>query len=283
MQFIPADINHRSHPRLDWFEERRDFFIRQAFADYFVVFQSFQELYQLYISSRDPVSGACCDLSTSENEELRGLIWNKLTLLVGSEEEKGILWNLKDLCHRLWSDNDSEKAGHGLPHNREGTLIDYLIGSIFHETVKLKENIYILNCYGSDGVRRIVAGVIDQLGQLAFLLGQTGNRLRCILPDLAQNMLLVRLLVEEEEQLLRIWGEDSVDVLSDMFWGEPAHGFCAAGKSYMSGQWYSKALPMFERAMELDRGCDEARTKTYLLRAIIDENSSLLGAHSAPR
>ena len=87
-------------------------------------------------------------------------------------------------------------------------MIDWFIGSIFHEAMKLKENIYILNSYGPSASRispdtaseereedqrpmgfsppqptqcvdikgmlqRIVVAVIDQMEQLVFLFGQT--------------------------------------------------------------------------------------------------------------
>lgn len=291
MQFIPADINCAPRQgREDWFEQRRDFFVRQVFEDFFSILRSFQDLYQMYLSCRTPGVDTCSDLLDKQNEELRNQIWSTLTRMVGTEVEKGPLWQLKDLCHRLWPDG----AGAG---SLEGALIDWLIGSIFHEAMKLKENIYILNSYGpaafrfstpAPGLRlaqmidikglinRIVVDVIGQLEQLSFLFGQTNSMLRTMISTLATNMLLIRFLAEQEEVLQELWGEGAAGVFADMFYGAPAQGFCAAGRSYLNGQWYTKALAMYQRAVSIDSSCDEAIAKVHQLQTIIRQNSALL-------
>ncbi len=303
MQCIPAEvIAGQDKGRPDWFERRRDYFMRQLFADFFPLAVSFQDLYQVYLSCRKPEFNGCSDLLDRRNEELRTQIWDGLTVMVGSEVAKGPLWQLKDLCHRLWPEEE-----HG--HNLEGSLIDWLVGSMFHEAMKLKENIYILNSYGpaafrisgpgnSDAsrshaetasprlarmmdvkglIRRIVVDVIRQMDQLAFLLGQTSYMLRTILSGLTSNMLVVRLLVEQEDVTFELWGEKADAVFADMFYDAPEQGFCAAGRSYLSGQWYARALAMYRRAVAVDAGCDEAFVKVSQLQAILRQNEELLG------
>jgi len=303
MQFIPAGITRsRLQGREDWFEQRRDFFVRQVFDDFFSIIRSFQDLYQLYLSCRKSEVGVCSDLLDKENEELRNRIWDKLTIMVGTEAEKGPLWQLKDLCHRIWPKDKDD-------HNLDGSLIDWLIGSIFHEAMKLKENIYLLNTYGpaafrisepdaGDGagprrmevsvprlaqmmdikglIKRIVVDVIDEMEQLAFLFGQANFMLRTMIPDLSRNMLVIRFLVEREDVVRELWGEGLEAVFEDMFYGAPEQGFCAAGRSYLNGQWYTRALAMYRRAVDIDSGCDEAIAKMYQLQAVIRQNSGLL-------
>lgn len=305
MQFISEDIiRNRQQSRESWFEQRRDFFIRQVFDDFFSILRSFQGLYQVYLSCRKSEASACFDMLDKQNEAHRSQIWQKLTAMVGTEVEKGPLWQLKDLCHRLWPEDESAR-------NLEGALVDWLIGSIFHEAMKLKENIYILNSYGpaafrfsepdaGDGtgllrldvpaprlaqmidikglMKRIVVDVISQMEQLAFLFGQANYLLRTMIPDLLRNMLVIRFLLEQEEVVQELWGEGVDAVFTDMFYGAPEQGFCAAGRSYLNGQWYAQALAMYRRALEIDSGCDEAIAKMYQLQAIIRQNSELLGA-----
>lgn len=301
MQFIPAAGISRNRRRAgeNWFEQRRDFFVCQLFADFFAITRSFQEVYQSYRTCSTAGSGGCCDLLTMQNEGLRCTIWDQLTLMVGTEKEKGPLWHLKDLCHRIWPESEQSQ-------NVEGSLIDWFIGSIFHEAMKLKEDVYLLNSYGpaafkvsdpnvrllqqevpasrlaqimdSKGLtRRIVVNVIKQMEQLAFLFGQANYMLRTMTPSLAQNMLLVRFLVEQEDTVQELWGEGVTALFEDMFFGAPEQGFCAAGRSYMNGQWYPQALSMYQRAVDIDRGCDEAVIKMYQLQAMIRQNSELLG------
>ena len=304
MQFLSANIiRNRQQGREDWFEKRRDFFIRQVFDDFFQIIHSFHGLYGVYLDCRKPEATACSDLLDKQNAELRSRIWDKLTSMVGTEVEKGPLWQLKDLCHRIWPEDEHSR-------NLEGSLIDWLIGSIFHEAMKLKENIYILNSYGpaafrfsdpeaGDGagllrldipvprlaqmmdinglIKRIVVDVINQMEQLAFLFGQTNYMLRTMVPGLSRNMLVIRFLVEQEEVVQELWCEEMDEVFADMFYGAPEQGFCAAGRSYLNGQWYTRGLAMYQRARAIDPGCDEAVAKVYQLQAIIRQNSDLLG------
>lgn len=224
--------------------------------------------------------------------------------MVGTEMEKGPLWQLKELCHRVWPEDEPGK-------NIEASLIDRLMGSIFHEAVRLREDVYILNSYGADAFRdhttdgikgcseqqerspvsrlsrvmdkkglieRIAVDVMRQMEQLAFLFGQTNNMLRTLLAGLSENLLLVRFLVEQEDMVQDLWGEELAALFHDMFSGAPEQGFCAAGRSYMSGQWYTRALVMYRRALELECRCDEATEKIAELEALIQENSAFLGA-----
>jgi hypothetical protein len=283
----------RSSLRVSWFDRHRDFFVRQVFADFFTLMLAFQELYKSYCQCRTSRRGeACCLLIKSEAHE-QCSIWDQLAVMVGSEIEKGPLWQLKDLCQQIWPEGQGRKI--------EDSLMDWLLGSIFHEAMKLKEDVHILNSYGSAAfwqgnaavptavsrltkiidrkglIRRVAIDVMRQMEQLAMLFGQTSNMLRNMLPVLAENILLVRFLVEREDLVEYLWSEELTSVFQDMF-GRPSQGFCAAGKSYMSGQWYTRALVMYRRAQELDGGCSEAATKVEELQQLIQQTGCCLGA-----
>jgi hypothetical protein len=212
--------------------------------------------------------------------------------MVGTEVEKGPLWRLKDLCQQIWPE-DSREQHFG------DSLIEWLISSIFHEAVKLKEDVHILNSYASaafwsDGpapvsrltriidrkglIRRVAVDVMRQMEHLALLFGQTSNMLRTLLPTLAGNSLLVRFLVEHEDMVEYLWSEELTSVFSDMFSGQAAQGFCTAGGSYMSGQWYTRALVMYRRAVAADSDCAEAAAKVDELQQLIRQTSGFLGA-----
>ncbi|WP_456387243.1 hypothetical protein [Desulfolithobacter sp.] len=301
MQYIPSQI-HAENSSRDWFEQRRDHFVRQVVDGFFHVFISFQGIYQVYVS-RCANTASCADMRDKEVETVRRDMWERLTSLVGSETEKGPLWQLKDLCHRVWPETEEQDVS--------GSLLDWLVGSVFHEAMKLKENIYLLNSYGPAAFRmqenpeaqrgvihrlsvlpptrlatvvdarrlvgRIVSDVAGQLEQIGFLFGQANYILRMMMPSLGSNMLVVRLLVEQEDIVRRLWGEDIRQLLADMFSGDAAEGFCAAGRSYLAGQWYSQALTMYQRALEEDSACDEALAKVAQLGVIVRDHSRLLG------
>jgi hypothetical protein len=187
--------------------------------------------------------------------------------------------------------------------------VDWLIGSVFHEAMKLKENIYLLNTYGPAGVQisqrperhfpgllhqpsstpqmsqmldvqglisRVAGDVQSQIEQIGHLLGQTNYILRMMMPELNNNPLVVRLLVEREELIHIFWGERLEELFSDMFHDNPAAGFCLAGRSYMESQWYNQALTVYERALAIDSNCEIALIKTAQVRSILAQNEQLI-------
>jgi hypothetical protein len=101
--------------------------------------------------------------------------------------------------------------------------------------------------------------------------------LRLKMPSLAENSLIVRLLVEQEEIIRILWCEEVEDVFRDMFFGDAAEGFCAAGRSYLKGQWFAQALSMYQRALAADSTCNEALTRMVQLQTVVKENRELLG------
>lgn len=285
-----------------WFEKRRDFFVRKVIDDFFSMYCSFQDVYALYLQCRDPFPLAGSDRLSPGSGVSMFKIWDKLTLLVGSENDKGPLWRLKDLCHLVWPEETYD-------NDRSGSLVDWLIGSIFHEAMKLKENVYLLNRYGTAAYKikehhidipvtalsarasmpRLesmvdVQGVIDtaaadvvkQMEQIAYLFLTSCYMLRMILPRFAENALVVRLLIEKDTLVSRFWGEKPEDIFNDMYCGDAAEGFCRAGRSYLRGQWFFKALQVYKRAINVNPTCDEAITRTVQLQQIVSENKELL-------
>lgn len=293
---LPNAMNGYGAVGGDWFHQQRDRFMRVAFDEFFDLIGAFYELYATYLKYHCDHGGSWTELLDRQSEEVRSRIWNQLTAMVGDENEKGPLWLLKDLCHKVWPET-------GRAHHFTGSLFDWLIGAIFHEAMKLKENIYLLNSYGpaayaiddlSGGylgerrgatfakmidiqglVNRIAADVVRQMEQVGFLFGQANYLLRILLTECTGNTLVIRLLAEREEVVELLWGESLEGILSDMFGGDVTGGFCAAGRSYFSGQWFANALAMYRRALAVDQRCDEAVVKAAQLEAILQENKAL--------
>jgi hypothetical protein len=53
-----------------------------------------------------------------------------------------------------------------------------------------------------------------------------------------------------------------------MFQGSSARGFCAAGRSYLEGQWYERARAMYDRALQRDPDNKEARRQLVRLQSV---------------
>lgn len=250
----------------------------------------FQDLYAscLECCLQRPAGGA-----GSQNREVGetwGRMHRRLAEMVGSERDAGPLWQLKDRCHRIWPQEQRELHGHGV-------LVDWLTGSLFHEAMKLKENLYLLGTYGPAAaalggvagrcagrgdraplsrladldalIERTAATVAGQLERMGFLFGQVNYLLRLLLPDLAANPLVIRLLAEREQEVADLWGESLEGLFADLLGGRAADGFCLAGASYLHGHWRRQALAMYRRALALAPGCDEAIVRIAHIEAIL--------------
>ena len=269
----------------DWFSTRRDHFVRQAIDDFFHLASWFTDLYAGWRGC--VVVGEATGIGTSDQ------LQTELAAMVGTEQDNGPLWQLKDLCHRIWPQERRREEA-------QGALVDWLIGSLFHEAMKLKENLYLLAAYtpaaatlggwvGAEGegdrplstiarmvdlhamAERLAGDVAGQMERIGGLFGQASCLLRMMMPELAANPLVLRLLMEMEEVVADLWGEPLEALMSDTFAGRPATGFCRAGSSYLRGQWYRQALAAYRRALDCDRGCDEAIVSVTRIEAILRE------------
>jgi len=127
-------------------------------------------------------------------------------------------------------------------------------------------------------IRRAAKDAVRQMEQIAFLFNHACFILRVMMPSLAANSLVVRLLIEREQVVRILWGEELAEVFQDMFRGDAAEGFCTAGRSYLAGQWFVQALKAYQRALAASPTCDEAITRIVHLQAVVRENRELLGA-----
>lgn len=264
----------------DWFGSRRDHCTRQVLADFFFLVDWFQQLYGQYHAARCQGKGEAGGCPGQPGEALQVELLAQLSAMVGTEKNKGPLWQLKDLCHQVWPQETRHQ-------HIQGGLVNWLVGSLFHEAMKLKENLYLLNNYGTaavavdglddynDGhwrqspamirlvdmgalVVRITGDVARQMERMGCLFGQVKYLLRMMLPDLVANTLILRLLAEQEGVVIELWGESLEVIFDDIFANNPASGFCQVGASYLQGQWYHQSQAMYRRALACDRHCDQA-------------------------
>lgn len=275
----------------DWFDSRRDFFVRQAVRDALHLGSRFQQIYNHYRVEVLPgkLTDGCAP--ARERPVVYGELLSQFTSMVGTEKDTGPLWQLKDLCHQIWQPAHQGEYVHGV-------LFDWLIGSLFHECMKLKENLYLLSNYGAKTTTvenliglvnlcqshrvagapladvRILIGQIRgdfarQMERVGFLFGQMTYLLRLMVPVLVENRLIVRLLAEEEKILTDLWGESLEELFFGTFTGSASVGFCLAGESFFRGQWYQDSLKMYERALVADPLCQEALVRVAQVYAIL--------------
>lgn len=248
-----------------WFARRRNFFVTNMLKGFYRTASGFLQIYQAYLKTGK-------------------VPYNEVDKLVGTENRKGCLWSLKDDCHQLWKKGDSA-------FELNGSLLDWIIGSIFHEAMKLKENIYLFEFYaplahdmkgewrqeiqqfcGVDCRRfmeRISHEVDRQMESLGFMFGRAIYLLRTMLPSQAHNPLLLRYLIEHRDVVSELWSESLDEIFKDMFNGVPESGYCLAAKSYFDGNWYEKSLAAYREALRVNEHCGEAVQRTCQLEAIL--------------
>ncbi|MBU4264078.1 MAG: hypothetical protein KKC76_19675 [Proteobacteria bacterium] len=248
-----------------WFVRRRDFFVTSMLKSFYRTAGGFLQIYQGYLKT-----------GTAP--------YNEIDKLVGTENRKGCLWQLKDDCHQLWRNGDSS-------FELNGSLLDWIIGSLFHEAMKLKENIYLFEYYAPLAhdmkgewrqeiqqfcgvecrrfMERIAHEVDRQMESLGFMFGRAIYLLRTMLPSQKHNPLLVRYFVEHRDVASELWSESLDEIFKDMFNGVPESGYCFAAQSYFDGNWYEKSLAAYQEALRVNEHCDEAILRTGQLEAIL--------------
>ncbi len=210
--------------------------------------------------------------------------------LVGTDKEKGILWRLKDTCHTLWQDYDPQ--GHP-----EEFLLDWLIGALFHEAMKLKEDLYLLVRYKPafeqaastdrafkmyekcrDLFETAEKNVLHSSRKLHCMFDKAGDQLETVLKKEKLNPLLIRFFIQNKALIDKAWKSEgySENLLTAMFPEGLDKAYCIAGEGYMDGSWYAEARAAFEKALELNPKCVEASKGLKLLEKRINEVTHIL-------
>jgi len=230
-----------------WFEERKDIFVR--------------ELVEGYIDCRSLFKNIC-----KEFEESGKIKYLSIDQWIGTDSKKGPLWNLKDVSHTLFRN-----------HNTKPDLVEYIfdwtIGSIFHEVMKLKEDVYQLEAYVPDKDRlkeadndaalqtiieeyNIIIGsarknLDSQMESIRYLFSKSDSLLKSLLPRYSNNGLLLRFLIKNFHKIEDVLcGETLSDIFKTMYGEVWDKAFIVAAKSYLDGGWHNEAKNVLEMGMK---------------------------------
>jgi len=190
------------------------------------------------------------------------------------------LFELKEECHwlfRIREQGDTMEAS-------TAVLFDILVGSLFHQCMKVKENAYQVERYAPkyaalrkahhhqpDADRQVKTflkegeGIIErsrrmlrqELNYAVELFHEATIVLRHVLVEHGDNPLLVRTLIENEELLNAVYkgefkGEPLQALLHEMYAGKPAAGYVLAAESLFDGGWFDRARDLCKHARKLD-------------------------------
>lgn len=184
--------------------------------------------------------------------------------LLGEEMNKGLLWRLKDTAHHLFRNDGKQDLA--------GQFLDWSIGYIFHETMKLKEDAYQQQNYGpwfrelmdrelpeeehviSRELFQVVLQTAESIrresARVRFFFAQCRRLLPVYLSDQADNPLLGRYLFEQAPLVRKIFGQD-YDALIRAIYGEEPEMLCVmAAQSLRQGGWLEHASRAARQALE---------------------------------
>lgn len=239
-----------------WFEERKDLFLKTLVHSFFESKIFFDELYTHYKKN-----GA--------------IPFERMDFWVGNEIKKGPLWNLKDNCHNLFRKSESKIS-------LSEYLFDWTLGSIFHEGVKLKEDVYQLEVYlpsydkidtsqDTEEIKEILEEyftVIDkattnldsEMESINYLFLKASERLRELLVNHSHNGLLIRFLLENTKLVEKTLGKNSSrDIISSLYPDHPEKAHYTAAKSCIKGGWFEEAAKHLKKALAINPHFTEAK------------------------
>ncbi|UCE86270.1 MAG: hypothetical protein JSU66_00540 [Deltaproteobacteria bacterium] len=208
--------------------------------------------------TRDLLKAYTLTRRLTERYRSGALRFEELTALVG-DSEASLLYRLKERCHALFRPDE----GSGSEAVRPEALFDLAVGSLFHEAMKLRENLYQREVYGpkvravrgiagasgGDAVRdrlvremeKILAAAAQRLDEAVHetetLLTQTRDQFRILLAEHRENGLVCRYLVENASLVGEVF-EEGFDTLLGEIYGEPSEAYALVARSYLCSGYF---------------------------------------------
>lgn len=198
-------------------------------------------------------------------EASRTVSFERLRDLVGHEQNKGLLWRLKDTTHHVFR-NDPESP-------LVGRYLDWGLGYIFHETIKLMEDAYQRLNYAPwleelrDGrLAEAEQEIADHLGAIPHQTEESMQReitrirvilstCRRLLPSYLarhkENVLLARFLFSQNELVRQAFGPEYDRLLEGVYGGRTCILYVYAAQSLRQGGWMDEASRAITEAFKL--------------------------------
>ena len=185
---------------------------------------------------------------------------------------QSLLYTLKEQSHSLF------RVGAKGPVHRNEWLLDLAIGSIFHEAMKLRENIYQMEVYRPRYLQfeskmdktayeyerdylqqfeRIISraeqGVQEGMEETQSLFKDAVEQLIDFFNKNSANPLLVRFLLEHQPLLQRVYGNRRAkEIFHLMFKKGLLDAYSLAGRSYLQSGHYDLSSLYFSKALRME-------------------------------
>jgi hypothetical protein len=185
-------------------------------------------------------------------------------------DDKGqsLLYSLKEQCHALYRYKEMR------PIHKNQWLLDLVIGSIFHEAMKLRENIYQMeiyrprylqyklkvgkSAYEKDYLRQFEQimlkakqGVAEGMEETRSLFQDAMAQLIDLFNESPKNIFLVRFLLDNQPLLQKVYGSKMAkEIFNRMFKKGFLDAYQLAGQSYLKSEHYDLSSHYFSRALK---------------------------------
>jgi hypothetical protein len=184
-------------------------------------------------------------------------------------DDKGhsILYRLKGNCHALFRQNNDASCG------EEERLLDLAVSSIFHEAMKLRENLYQVEMYSpryrgfQPNLPAHGAGLLDRFGKIMLraeqgvdegiadiraLFGDTLDQLFDLIRGYGDNDLLVRFLLFNQSLFAKAYGRRQLEKLfASMFRRGLLQAYWVGTMSCFQSGYYDMASQLIAKAIPL--------------------------------
>jgi len=183
------------------------------------------------------------------------------------DKGKSCLFRLKEMCHDLFRNSDEASY--------DEKLYDITVGYIFHEAMKLRENLYQIEYYtpkyGVDfhELTPLENKIVHEIGMLIQkadkrlregikemkpLLNELIEQMKGLIRLYKNNYLIPRFIFENEKALIKVFGKKGfVTLLRDMYRDGHVLLMFKAAHSYLESEYHELARDLFRRVASLDK------------------------------
>lgn len=237
-----------------WIRANREAFERDVLQDFCLAYRQLDEQFQRLNSSGS-------------------LSFPVLRTLMGENMNKGLLWRLKDKAHHLL------RGAEG--YTSTGLLLDWTLGYIFHECMKLMEDAhqfqyYVprLSAFSGQQLPHEVAELLGNLLQIQYQTEESIKReagrlqslfLQCrklfclYFADQPEHRPLARFLYDRSDLVREVFQEDYPTLLRMTYGNEPERLYIEAALSLMESAREESSRHAIQHALSINPNCRLAR------------------------
>jgi len=186
--------------------------------------------------------------------------------LVGDEMSKGLLWRMKDTAHHVFRNDPHSQLG--------GKFLDWAMGYIFHETIKLKEDAYQKQNYApwfhklnEENLQQSEKDITTQLFQvlnqteesmrreidrIRFIMAKCRQLLPYYLHRYSDNELLARYIFSQNKLVMSVFAEDYDSLIHAIYQTKPERMYALASQSLRMGGWMDEAAEALNKGLEIN-------------------------------